>query len=87
MSGLDDLLHSPQAEKLVGDGGKLERLKDAPETQQIFSMLSKHTGGNLEQAAGNAANGDTTQLISAIKQLMQDPEGARLIRQMKQKLN
>lgn len=86
MPNLDDLLRSPQAEKLMGDG-KLDHLKNAPETQQLFSMLSKNAGGNLEQAADSAAKGDSTQLLSAIRQLMQDPEGARLIRQMKEKLN
>jgi hypothetical protein len=49
-------------------------------------MLNQNIGGNLEQAAGNAANGDTTQLISAIKQLMQNPEATRLVEQMKKKL-
>lgn len=87
MPNLDDLLHSPQAEKLMGDGGKLEHLKNAPETQQLFSMLSRNTGGNLERAADSAAKGDSAQLISAIRQLMQDPDGARLIQQMKEKLN
>ena len=65
---------------------KLEQLRDTPETQKIFAKLSQTTGGNLEQAASKAASGDTTQLMSAIRQLMQDPEGARLIQQMKQKL-
>lgn len=87
MPNLDDLLRSPQAEKLMGDGGKLEHLKNAPETRQLFSMLSKSAGGNLEQAADNAARGDSAQLLSAIRLLMQDPEGARLIRQVKEKLN
>lgn len=87
MPNLEDLLRSPQAEKLMGDGGKLEHLKNAPETQRLFSMLSKNTGGNLEQAADSAARGDSAQLISAIKRLMQDPDGARLIQQMKEKLN
>lgn len=65
---------------------KLEQLRDTPETQKIFAKLAQSTGGNLEQAAANAANGDTAQLVSAIRQLMQDPESAKLIQQMKQKL-
>lgn len=79
MSNLDDLLRSTRPEQLG-------QLMDAPETKQIFAMLSKNTGGTLEQAADNAAKGDTAQLMDAIKQLMANPEGARLIQQMKTKL-
>lgn len=86
MPNFDELLGSKQAAKLMGDAAKLEHLRDAPETQKIFAMLSRNTGGNLEQAAGKAANGDTAQLMSAIKQLMQDPEGQKLIQQIKQNL-
>ena len=86
MSNFDQLLKDEQAAKLMTDSKRLEQLRDAPETQKIFSLLSQSTGGNLEQAAGNAAKGDSAQLISAIRKLMQDPEGAQLIQQMKQKL-
>ena len=79
-------LQNEQAAKLINNSAKLEQLRDSPETQKIFSMLSRNIGGNLEQAAGNAAKGDSAQLISAIRQLMQDPEGSRLIQQMKEKL-
>ncbi len=86
MQKFDQFLNDPQASKLMSDSSKLEQLRDAPETQQIFSMLSQSTGGNLEQAAGQAAKGDTKQLVSAIRKLMHDPQGARLIQQMKDKL-
>ncbi len=87
MPNLNDMLNEKAAAKLMGDSAKLEQLRDAPETQKLFSMLSRSTGGNLEQAADHAAKGDTAQLVSAIRQLMQDPEGAKLIQKMKQKLN
>ncbi len=86
MPNFSDILKDKKAAGLVGNTAKLEQLRDAPETQKIFSMLSQSTGGSLEQAADQAAKGDTAQLMSAIKQLMKDPEGARLIQQMKQKL-
>ena len=79
MPNLDDLLHASQTEKLG-------QLMNEPETQKIFAMLSQSTGGNLEQAAGKAANGDTTQLMNAIRQLMQNQEAARLMEGMKRKL-
>ena len=86
MSGFNPFLNDPQAAKLIGDSSSLEQLKDAPETQKLFSMLSRSTGGNLEQAAGKAAKGDTGQLMGAIQKLLSDPEGAQLIQKMKDRL-
>lgn len=85
MPNLDELLKGKQAAQLMGDKGKLKKLRDAPETQQIFSMLSRSTG-DLESAAERAAKGDAAQLTEAIRQLMRDPEGARLIQKMKDSL-
>lgn len=86
MANLDDFLRNPQAEKLMGSREQLGDLMGAPETQKLFAMLNQNIGGSLEQAAGNAAKGDPSQLMTAIKQLMHDPEGAQLIEQMKSKL-
>ena len=82
MPNFDELLKGKEAAGLMKDPSKLEKLRDAPETQQIFSMLSKSTG-DLEAAADRAAKGDAAQLTDAIRKLMQDPEGARLIQKMK----
>lgn len=87
MPNFDGLLNGKQASGLLSDTSKLEKLRDAPETQQIFSMLSRSTGGSLESAAEKAAQGDATQLTDAIRRLMRDPEGARLIQKMKDSLN
>lgn len=85
MPNLNEFLHNPQAEKII-NSEKLERLKDAPETRKVFELLKEKTGGSLEQAAEDASKGDSTQLVHAIKQLMQNPEAAMLISQMKDKL-
>ena len=61
MPNLDELIKGKQAARLLGDKGKLEQLRDAPETRQIFSMLSRSTG-DLESAAERAAKGDAAQL-------------------------
>lgn len=86
MPDFQDLLKSKEAAALSRDTAKLEKLRDAPETQRLFDLLSKSAGGNLEQAANRAANGDTGTLMEAVKQLMRDPEGQRLLQQMKQSL-
>ena len=74
-----------EASRLMKDPSKLEKLRDAPETQKIFSMLSQ-SAGDLESAAERAARGDAAQLTDAIRQLMRDPEGVRLIQKMKENL-
>ena len=74
------------ASNLLKDTAKLEQLRDAPETQKVFSMLSQTVGGSLEEAADAAAKGDSAQLLSAIRAVMQNPEGARLIHQIKDRL-
>lgn len=85
MPNFDELLKGKEAAGLMKDPSKLEKLRDAPETQKVFSMLSQSTG-DLEAAAQRAASGDTAQLTDAIRHLMQDPEGAKLIQKMKDSL-
>ena len=82
MPNLDELIRGKEAAQLLGDTKKLEQLRDAPETQKVFDLLSRSTG-DLEAAANRAAKGDTAQLTDAIRKLMQDPEGARLLQKMK----
>ena len=86
MPKFDELLNSKQADRLLKDAGRLEQLRDAPETQKIFSMLSRTTGGDLEGAAERAAQGDAGELAGAIRQVMNSPEGAKLLQKMKQAL-
>lgn len=85
MPNFEGILKGKQAAELMGDTAKLQKLRDAPETQKVFSMLSQ-SAGDLEAAAQRAASGDTAQLTDAIRHLMQDPEGARLIQKMKDSL-
>jgi len=86
MPDLQDVLKSKEAAELAKDTARLEKLRDAPETQRLFQLLNKSAGGDLEQAANRAAKGDTATLMAAVKQLMGDPEGQRLLQQMKRSL-
>lgn len=85
MPNFDELIKGKEAATLMKDPSRLEKLRDAPETQKIFSMLSQSTG-DLESVAERAAQGDTAQLADAIRRLMHDPEGAKLIQKMKDNL-
>ena len=82
MPNLDEVLKGKEANRLLSDTKKLEQLRDAPETRRIFDLLSQ-SAGNLEAAADRAAKGDAAQLTDAIRKLMRDPEGAKLIQKMK----
>ena len=85
MPNFDELLKGKEAAGLMKDPGKLEKLRDAPETRRIFDLLSRSTE-DLEGAAQRAAQGAAAQLTGAIRQLMNDPEGAKLIQKMKESL-
>lgn len=86
MPNFQDVLNSEQAAQLMKNTDKLEHIRNTPETQRLFQLLSQSAGGNLEQAANRAAQGDTATLMDAIKQLMQNPEGQKLIQHMKESL-
>lgn len=87
MSDLNQLLNSEHAKKLMHDQNTIDRLKSAPETQKLMEMLGKKTGGNLENAADAAANGDPAQLMGAMQKLLQDPESKQLLEQISRSLN
>ena len=87
MPDFRDVLNSEQAVRLMKDQGRLNQLQNAPETQRLFQMLSKNAGGDLEQAAQQAAKGDTAQLMDAVRRLARDPEGQRLIERLRQSLD
>lgn len=86
MPDFQEMLQSEQTSKLLQDQAKLKRLRDSPETQRLFELLSRSAGGDLEQAANRAAQGDASGLVSAIQRLMRDPEGQKLIQKTKQSL-
>ena len=54
MPKFDELIKGKEASRLLGNTKKLEQLRDAPETQKVFNLLSQSTG-DLEAAANRAA--------------------------------
>ena len=86
MSSVQDLMHSEAAGKLLQNRSALEELRDAPETQTVMELLRRSTGGNLEQAAQQAANGDPSSLADSIRQVMKSPAGEKLLSRMKKAL-
>lgn len=76
----EELLHGQNSQKIG-------QLINDPDTQKLFAMLSHTAGGNLEEAADQASKGNAAQLMSAIRQVMQNPEAAKLVESMKRKLD
>ena len=72
MPNFDELLQGKEASRLMKDPSKLEKLSQST--------------GDLESAAERAAKGDASQLAGAIRRLMNDPEGVKLIQKMRENM-
>lgn len=86
MPDLKDILNNESAKKLMADKSALEHLKNAPETQQLLTLLSQKSGSGADQLAHSAAARDSARLMGAIRQLLSDPEGQKLLGSISQKL-
>lgn len=85
MPDLQEILKSRQAQDLTRDAARLEQLRDMPEMERVFQLLGQSAGGDLEQAASRAVQGDATALLGAIQLLMRNPEGKKLVEQIQSK--
>ena len=67
--------------QLQRDPGAAQRVMESADGQALMQMLSGPDGGaGLQQAMTQASAGNTAQLASMLRQVMQSPEGAALIR-------
>ena len=55
-----------------------------PHAQRLMELLNRNAGGKLKTAAASAALGDTKDLLSMVRQVMADPEGAKLVERLNQ---
>ena len=62
----------------------LEQVIHSPDAQRLMELLNRNAGGNLKTAAATAALGDTKDLLSMVRQVMADPEGAKLVERLNQ---
>ena len=49
-----------------------------------MELLNQNAGGKLKTAAASAALGDTKDLLAMVRQVMQNPEGAKLVERLNQ---
>ena len=74
------IFRSPQAARLLKDKAAVERLTQSPDAKALMEMLQRK--GGLQAAAGAAMKGDASQLQGLLSQLMQDPEGAKVVERL-----
>ena len=56
----------------------------SPDAQRLMELLNQNAGGKLKTAAASAALGDTKDLLAMVRQVMQNPEGAKLVERLNQ---
>lgn len=83
-SNLDELLKDPKAAGLLKNKALLQNLLQSPDTQKLMQSLSQKFGGQLQQTASSAVQGDSQALSSLARQVMESEEGARLMEQIRQ---
>ena len=67
--------------RLQRDPGAVQRVMESSDGQALMQMLSGTDGGTgLQQAMEQASSGNTAQLTEMIRQVMQSPQGAALVR-------
>lgn len=72
---------------LKNNPGAVQSLFETQDGQNLLRMLAgQDQGKTLQQAAQNAAAGNTAQMVRMISQLMQNPEGAELVRRINDSL-
>ncbi|MBQ2062310.1 MAG: hypothetical protein II458_06505 [Oscillospiraceae bacterium] len=74
-------------ERLKRNPGLARDLLNSPDAQALMRMLQGKDGGHaLEQAASQAAQGNTVQMTQMLKSIMSTPGGAQIIRRIAQNM-
>ena len=63
----------------------LRALMQSQDGQTLLRLLTqKDQGAGLQKAVQSAMRGDTTQMADMVRQIMQSPDGARLVERINQ---
>lgn len=84
-SSTSNPLQSPEAAALLKNPSALKTLLGSPEAKQLLTMLNAQNNAGLKTAAQQAKAGDTTALMAMVNDVMQRPEGAKLMAQIESK--
>lgn len=83
MPDLKDLLHSGQAEQLMKDKHTLDAHSKRPRDPAAAVHAVPERRWRPGGAASAAAKGDSAKLMGAMSKLLNDPEGKRLVEQIR----
>lgn len=78
-SPLNQFMEDPQAADLLGNPAALKNLMGSADTKKLMELLNRNAGGGLKNAADAAMKGSPNQLMGLMNQLLQDPEGAKVV--------
>ena len=79
-------LQSPEAAALLKNPSALKTLLGSPEAKQLLTLLNAQHNTGLKAAAQQAKAGDTAALMAMVNDVMNRPEGAKLMAQLQSKL-
>ena len=77
-----DPKHTDPTALLEHNRTKLEQVIRSEDAQRLMELLNRNAGGKLKSAAASAALGDTKDLLAMVRQVMTDPEGAKLVERL-----
>lgn len=83
--GLDALAQDPKAGPLLKNKALLQSLAQSSDAQALLGLLNRE--GGLRSAAQSASQGDLSALARLVKQAAGSAEGARLMRQLQEKID
>lgn len=86
-TGLDDLARDPKAAGLLKNKQLLQDLASSPDARALMGLLDRQAGGGLQDAARSASRGDLNALTQLVRQVAGSAEGARLVRQLNDRIN
>ena len=78
---------SPQASQFLQNQAQLRQLLQSPDTKKLLEMMQQGYGSKLQQAAQSAKQGDPSHLLEMVQQLMNDPEGAKAVENIQNRVS
>ena len=74
-------------QQVKNDPQMVQRVMQSPDGQKLMQLLtSSDNGAGLGHAAASAGSGNTAQMVSMLKKVIQTPEGAALLDRLSSQL-
>ena len=82
----DQLRSSPEAKQLLENQEAIKKVLSSPDTKKLLQQLQKKDSGKLQAAAQSALQGDSAALSNLVRELSGNPEAARAMEHLNQRL-